>query len=52
LTIAHRLSTVQHADRLIVLENGTIAAEGTHNALLQSSTLYQQIAAMQFTQAA
>jgi ATP-binding cassette subfamily B protein len=52
LTIAHRLSTVQHADKLIVLENGTIAAEGTHNGLLQSSALYQQIAAMQFTQAA
>jgi ATP-binding cassette subfamily B protein len=48
LTIAHRLSTVQHADRLIVLENGTIAAEGTHNRLLQTSPLYQQIAAIQF----
>jgi len=41
--IAHRLSTVKRADLILVLENGKIAARGTHAALLQSSALYAQI---------
>jgi ABC-type multidrug transport system fused ATPase/permease subunit len=43
--IAHRLSTVRAADRILVLEAGRIVAEGTHEALLESSPLYRQLAA-------
>jgi ATP-binding cassette subfamily B protein len=43
LIIAHRLSTVQHADRIIVMDHGKIAAIGTHQELLNSSELYQRL---------
>jgi ATP-binding cassette, subfamily B, bacterial len=49
--IAHRLSTVRSADRILVLEAGRIVAEGTHETLLQGSPLYQELAA-QLTHAA
>ncbi|WP_345250417.1 ABC transporter transmembrane domain-containing protein [Pigmentiphaga soli] len=48
LVIAHRLATVQQADRIVVLEQGRIVAQGTHPQLLQSSPLYAQLAALQF----
>ncbi len=48
LIIAHRLATIVHADRILVMENGEIIAEGTHQQLLASSTLYQKLAALQF----
>ncbi|GAB3626824.1 ABC transporter [Pandoraea terrae] len=48
LVIAHRLSTVQQADRIIVLEQGRIVAQGRHAELLQTSPLYAQFAALQF----
>ncbi|HKR42092.1 MAG TPA: ATP-binding cassette domain-containing protein, partial [Paraburkholderia sp.] len=48
LVIAHRLATVQQADRIIVLEQGRIVAQGRHADLLQSSPLYAQLAALQF----
>ena len=41
--IAHRLSTVVNADKIIVLEKGRIAAESTHAELLQSSPLYEKM---------
>ena len=41
--IAQRISTVLTADKIVVLENGQIAAEGTHAELLQSSPIYQEI---------
>jgi ATP-binding cassette, subfamily B, bacterial len=48
LVIAHRLATVQQADRIIVLEQGRIVAQGRHAELLKSSPLYAQLAALQF----
>lgn len=43
MTIAHRLSTVMKADRLLVMDQGRIVAEGTHAHLLETSPLYQQL---------
>ena len=43
IMIAHRLSTVVNADKIIVLEKGRIVAEGTHAELLQSSPLYKKM---------
>ena len=43
--IAHRLSTIALADDIVVLEDGEIAARGTHDELLQESELYAEIAA-------
>lgn len=45
--IAQRLSTVLHADRILVLEEGRIAAEGSHDTLLASSPIYGEIVASQ-----
>jgi ATP-binding cassette subfamily B protein len=42
--IAHRLSTIALADEIVVLEDGEIAARGTHEELLESSDLYREIA--------
>ncbi len=41
--IAHRLSTVQRADLILVLEKGSIVARGKHEELLKVSSLYQNI---------
>jgi ABC-type multidrug transport system fused ATPase/permease subunit len=41
--IAHRLSTIALANEIVVLEDGTVAARGTHDELLASSPLYQEI---------
>ncbi|MBK67010.1 MAG: ABC transporter [Rickettsiales bacterium] len=48
LMIAHRLSTVKNADRIIVLDKGTIIQEGTHEQLAKRSGLYQELASRQF----
>jgi ABC-type multidrug transport system fused ATPase/permease subunit len=45
IVIAHRLSTVRDADRILVLDGGRIAAQGTHNELLASSELYRRMCA-------
>lgn len=42
IVIAHRLSTLKNASKLIVLENGTISGIGTHEELLQNNTLYKK----------
>ncbi len=48
IVIAHRLSTVQRADRIIVLEAGEIVETGTHAQLVASGGLYARLAALQF----
>ena len=52
LVIAHRLATVQHADRIVVLERGAIAAQGTHAELMRQGGLYSSLARLQFLGAA
>ena len=47
LAIAHRLSTLKHMDRIIVLEQGKIVEEGTHNILISHDTLYKRLWEMQ-----
>jgi ABC-type multidrug transport system fused ATPase/permease subunit len=47
--IAHRLSTVKQADKILVLENGRIIETGTHADLIQHSGLYSRLAKLQFT---
>jgi ABC-type multidrug transport system fused ATPase/permease subunit len=42
--IAHRLSTIALADEIVVLEDGAVAARGTHSELLETSDLYREIA--------
>ncbi|MEE4662157.1 MAG: ABC transporter transmembrane domain-containing protein [Halieaceae bacterium] len=46
--IAHRLSTIMKADRIAVLDQGRLVAQGTHASLQTSSPLYQRLASLQF----
>lgn len=48
LVVAHRLSTIQHADRIIVLEHGDVVEEGDHNELLHQEGRYQELYQLQF----
>ena len=48
LVIAHRFATVQHADRIVVLDRGAIVAQGTHASLMAQGGLYANLAALQF----
>ena len=47
LVIAHRLSTVRQADRILVLDNGVLVAEGGHDALIRSNDLYARFSRLQ-----
>ena len=49
LVIAHRLATVQRADRIIVLDQGRVVAEGTHASLMAEGGLYAKLAGQQFS---
>lgn len=51
LVIAHRLATVQHADRIAVIDQGRLVAVGTHRQLIAESPLYARLAALQFSAA-
>ena len=48
LVVAHRLSTVMMADRIIVMDAGLVQASGTHAELVAASPLYAELAATQF----
>ena len=48
LVIAHRLATVQKADRIVVMDQGRIVEEGNHQELMQRDGLYAKLARMQF----
>jgi subfamily B ATP-binding cassette protein MsbA len=52
LVIAHRLSTVEHADRIVVLSQGRIAELGTHAQLLEKDGIYASLYHLQFARAA
>ncbi|MEM6411844.1 MAG: ATP-binding cassette domain-containing protein, partial [Pseudomonadota bacterium] len=49
LAIAHRLSTVRQADRIIVMDGGQIVETGTHNSLVEKGGLYARLAEIQFS---
>jgi subfamily B ATP-binding cassette protein MsbA len=46
--IAHRLSTVQHADRILVLDAGRLVQEGTHETLVAQAGIYRELCRLQF----
>jgi ATP-binding cassette, subfamily B, bacterial len=52
LIIAHRLSTVVKADRIVVMDHGRIIAIGKHDDLLKNCTLYARLAGLQFSETA
>lgn len=52
LVVAHRLATVKQADRILVLDQGRIVAQGTHDPLVAEGGLYARLARLQFTDGA
>ncbi len=50
IIVAHRLSTIQHSDRIIVMQKGEIKETGTHQALLKSRGLYYNLYLLQYDQ--
>ena len=48
IVIAHRLSTVINADRILVMDKGQLVASGDHDALLATSPIYHKLASLQF----
>ena len=50
LIVAQRISTILHAEQILVLDDGQIVGKGTHEELLQNCEVYQQIAASQLSE--
>jgi ATP-binding cassette subfamily B protein len=48
LVVAHRLSTIQHADNIILLSRGEIAEEGSHSELLEKHGRYYELYMLQY----
>ena len=48
IVVAQRISTVMHADEILVLDEGRLAGKGTHSELLESCEVYQEIYQSQF----
>jgi ABC-type multidrug transport system fused ATPase/permease subunit len=48
IVVAHRLSTVRNADKIIVIDKGTIAEEGDHASLIGRKGLYYELYKLQF----
>ena len=51
IIVAQRISTILHADQIVVLNEGKIAGIGTHGALMQTCATYQEIARSQLSEA-
>lgn len=50
LVVAHRLSTIQNADQILVLDKGKVAEQGTHQELLEQAGIYRRLYEIQFSQ--
>jgi ABC-type multidrug transport system fused ATPase/permease subunit len=50
ITIAHRLSTLRNADKIIVIKDGVVAEEGTHEDLLDLDGIYARMQRLQYNQ--
>src|SRR5581483_11572912 len=50
LIVAQRISTIMHAEKIVVLDSGKVVAQGTHAELMSSSPVYREIASSQLSE--